>query len=345
MAIEQADWKDILEILRETCRIWSVGLPKDLFYDSVLRQMTHPWGRRNYRYMVYRENGKIVSSLKLYQLHFSSRGQCYKFAGIGALYTQESCRSRGYASDLLKEIIRIAATKQLDGIILFSDIDPSFYKSFGFQELGGTDFSIPLSKLSKSAHLVKDAIAADTTFGDVSLENIGEHHIPFLEQQYSRWLAAQPFGVVRTSEYWRYKLQKEEFMHNYSRLCWPRLRLISVKQNYFNAGYAIIEYGGRTLRILELIGAESARTSLWQNIFQHGYELGAERIQGWISVLSGIEPGFSLSALAQNVYPSSDPKLKYIQRHWGRPMILPRHASTVDWLSTFPCPILELDHL
>jgi len=240
------------------------------------------------------------------------------------------------------EIIRIAATKQSDGIILFSDIDPLFYKSFGFQELGGTDFSITLSK---SDHLAKDTIAADTTVGDVSLEDIGEHHIPFLEQQYSRWLRTQPFGVVRTCEYWGYKLQKEKFMHNYSRLSWPRLRLISVKQNYFNAGYAIIEYGGKTLRILELIGTESAKSSLWQNIFRHAYELGAERIQGWVSVLYGPKPGFSLRALAQNVYPTCNSQVKYRQRHWGRPMILPRHASTVEWLSTAPCPILELDHL
>jgi GNAT superfamily N-acetyltransferase len=344
MAIEQADWKDILEVLHETEKIWSVGLSKDHYQRYIFQQLNHPWGRRHFHYIVCRKNERIVASCKFYDLLYTARGKTYRFAGLGAIYTKEAFRGKGYATELMQHMISLAESDNLDGIILFSDIGAEFYQSFGFLEFGSANFSIelPISKDVEGFPNRKEPRHRHVSY----FNHLGKHNIGFVERHYMRWLRTQPFGIVRTSDYWSYKVSEEEFLHHYSKLSWPQLWLISVDEDYAKAGYAIIEYGGTTLRVLELIGAQEAKIPLWQNIFKSAGQLGATRIRGWESLLRGLEPGFSIRNLVpEDIYPNFNEPVRYSERDWGRPMILPLNPETEKWTQAFPCPILELDHL
>lgn len=327
--LDTADWSDILEVLHETFQIWSPGLDRQTYYHYIWRQVSHPWARKHYRFLVYRQGGKPVASLKLYSVDLIRRSSVYHFAGLGALYTQESFRSLGYASRLLAETIERSRSDGCAGLVLFSDIGPNFYGKFGFQALGCNDFlvSMPDAPAEKLPSLPEPELASFLALQPqvcpVELE-----HIDWLERHYRQWLRRQPFGFARSDQYWSFKLSRELYLNQESRWSWPRIEVVSVGSGPLDAGYALIEYSARTLRILEIIGPEASRTLAWQNLFSLALKRGARRIRAW-----------------EGLYPEGARHLKLSPREWGCPMILPLRKEVESWVDIRPCPILELDYL
>ncbi|HEY9786205.1 MAG TPA: GNAT family N-acetyltransferase [Candidatus Obscuribacterales bacterium] len=357
MALETAEWQDLLPVFRETYRIWSPGLTPERYREHLYRQTTHPWARRHLRYLVLRRGNKIVTSCKLYEVTISSRGHDYRFGGIGAVYTQEAERGLGYATELMQEIIVCTQKEGYDGLLLFSDIGDSFYLQFGFDELGSTDVYAYIPR----AHPLKDAdcepVPANLSFeswlGKVEAETVPleRKHIARAAAHYGRWLRSAPYGFKRTHHYWDFKLSKEQFLNAYSRLSWPCLQITFAAINHSTIGYAITECAGATLRILEVIGSGETREVLWQTLLLKARADGITRIRGWEANARDFAPSYSLKRLARldalrelqaNGFSG---QLNYYERGWGRGMILCFNPETRAFQSVNPCPILELDHL
>ena len=330
MTIELAEWQDILRVLYDTYGIWSPGLDRSSYYYYVDRQMCHPWSRKNYRYLVYRQGKRIVASLKLYTIEFFARGRTYKLAGLGAVFTQAEERGLGYGSLLIKEIVELCRREDYDGLFLFSDIGSEFYAKFGFQELSSHEFFIYPSKLANTAGypaLTSDVVPAG--YPSQRVTPVELTHIPWLARHYQRWLRRQPYGVVRSEQYWSYKLNRELYLHKYSQWQWPLLEIVTIESGPTNTGYALIEQSVSTLRALEVVGPEETQLKLWQALVNLALERKAWRIRGWESVAPQL------------------PFLRplYCFREWGNPMILPLRTEIEDWTAVVPCPLLELDHL
>jgi hypothetical protein len=112
-------------------------------------------------------------------------------------------------------------------------------------------------------------------------------------------------------------------------------------------GYAIYEIGGANLRVLELVTAPALVETIWRAIFLEAIKYEIRRIKSWESNILELSPGYSLkSFLVSTVYKQDfTPTIYYSQRTWGKVMILPLENEILPWLSSFPSPILELDHL
>lgn len=346
MSIGSADWHDILPVLHETYRIWNAGLSRSDYQRHLARQMAHPWARRHLRFVVRKVDGVAVASCKLYDIDVISRGRNYRVLGIGAVYTMERFRGKGYAADLIEQVTTSAEEDGYDGILLFSEIGTDYYAQFGFEEFGAAEFCIYINDPQP-----RDA-GENTRFPAPS-------DVDWMCTHYMRWLRSQPFGVARTDSYLDYKLRKETFLQHHSQLSWPAQELIvayadrngknvSSSQHdlsKFIAGYMLIEQGGATVRILEVIGTEAARAQLWTEVLARSVHVGAQRIRGWESALRDFTPGLLINnVLPEELQKDTFSSLQFSERDWGIPMFLALNADVESWFSDFPCPLLELDH-
>ena len=307
MKLVQADWQNILKVLHESYKIWSPGLTKADYYANLSRQMAHPWGRKHLRFVIHERNKTIASSCKLYDLQLVSRGVRYRILGIGAVYTQLKHRGEGCASQLITELIELARSEDYDGLLLYTEIGCEFYEQFGFELLGDADFVIELSEaLKNSVKLMKGhdfSLASPVEFADIASSL--PHH--------ARWLRRQPYGIARTELYMHFKLSKEKFLHEKSKLSWPMLQIMSLQPRSAaeadntaarssasdarhrskaqkkttardavqESGYLLFECGSENVRMLEIIGSENAQLELWKRFLTHAVQIGAKRIRGW----------------------------------------------------------------
>jgi predicted acetyltransferase len=329
MKLERAEWRDALAVLNETFKIWSPGLSKTDYYFYIASQLAHPWARKNYRYMVYRDRSAIAGSLKVYGIDLASRGYRYRAAGLGAVYTSEAYRGKGFGAKLMESVIRLARDEGFDAAYLFSDIDPTFYARFGFRQMGSGEFWIRLPD-STADPSVLESIGGKEGWEILAPDvmPVEFKHIPQLERHHRQWLRRQPYGVDRSPSYWNYKLSRELFLYEHSRWAWPRLELITHQIDSFAGGYAIVEHGQQVLRALEVVGSAEVRRQLWSKLIALAVFRGCTRIRGW-------EP----------LAPDSLGKIKLTPRSWGVPMLLPFRKQLEPLVEVEPCPLLELDHL
>jgi predicted N-acetyltransferase YhbS len=367
MFIETASWNDILPILRANFRIWSPGLSESDYRHYIWSQLQAPWSRQNLRYIVYRDRGETKASCKTYELTIQSRGKTFSVAALAAVFTQERFRGQGLAGKLIEELIKRFRKRAFDGILLYSDIDPHFYESFGFERMGSAEFAILLPEdehLKNNGALNHDQ-SLTTTFleyhtlsgakrkgqSDNSADTchlspgITNDVIADMTRHYARWLRRRPFGVARSEDYLTYKLGRERFVATHSKLGWPEIIVTIANPDANQYGYALTEYSGITMRVLEVIGSPLARQELWQELYRKAVCLGIRRIRGWESVAVDFAPAFSYRALLPEAssLKTANCKILSFERDWGRPMFLPFNSETASWITSFPCPLLELD--
>lgn len=342
MTLETGQWTDVLEVLRETHKIWSAGLPADRYLEYISFQLGHRWARRNFSYMILRSHsGHIAASCKLYSVPIQSRGKIYQLFGLGAVYTMKGERSKGFATKLVEEVIDLAHSTKKDGVILFSDIGPSLYSDLGFIEMGGAEFSINLPR-----GVVRQNKSSSGP--QVKIQPVEASMVPQMLRHYRRWLSRCPFGFARTDAYWDFKIRREAFLHKHSRLSWPQLQIVHFDLDASDGGYALIETGGPVVRVLEVIGGADTRSRIWNAITTQAVHLMCSRIRGWEGNVSDFAPGFGLRQLDPDVTFALDApnlQLTYRERDWGRPMLLVITPQIQEWFEYFPNPLLELDHL
>jgi GNAT superfamily N-acetyltransferase len=340
MEIIRGDWCDILTVIHETYRIWSSGLNKTDYRTYSYVQFSHPWARRNFRAVMLKTGGEIASACKLYEMHYASRGKNFRLLGIGAIYTMERFRGKGYASGLINGIIDLAHEESFDGMILYSDIGPDYYHQFGFEEFNSTDFYIYLP------HVRNPNLEA---YRDLEIP----HHflipgdIPQMLRHYKRWQRWQPFAVDRTEEYLSYKLARESYLHCHSTLSWPALE-VSFIEDRGEGGYMLTETGGSTLRVLEIVGSEDVRKKFWSALFVRAKKDGMRRIRGWEAGIRDMAPTFDPHPFVPHALYGEGTKIgpmPYAERDWGRGMLLPFNAAIAHWIDIVPSPLLEIDHL
>ncbi|MBS2006421.1 MAG: GNAT family N-acetyltransferase [Cyanobacteria bacterium SZAS TMP-1] len=329
------------ETLHETRTIWSAGLKIDEYYDYNEMQQLDPWGRRNLAlYGFETGDGQIAASLKLYRLTMTARGRDFPFFGVGAIFSRNKFRGRGFGGKIVQAVVEKARIENQAGLLLFSDIGLAFYEQYGFRDVGSVEVSVTVD----ADRIKRDTLAAV----DYDVCPLYTSDLEMLERHHRRWLRRRPFGVRRSLDYFAYKVRKENYLHKYSRLPWPMLHVITVKgQSHTDMAYAIYEIGGASLRVLELVSAPALVEDIWKAIFQEALRNECNRIKSWESNILDFAPGYSLkSFLVSTIYKTDfAPTIYYSRRNWGKAMILPLDNKVSPWLRSFPSPILELDHL
>jgi GNAT superfamily N-acetyltransferase len=138
------------DVLPRTYALWGAGRTYDAYVADFLAIATSRYGRRRKHTIGIYEDGLPAVSCKLYprELHWGER--TLRAVGIGAVYTQENLRGRGFASALLGALLDAEVAAGTDVAYLFSDIRPAFYARLGFLALPSRVLSVRATSLDGS---------------------------------------------------------------------------------------------------------------------------------------------------------------------------------------------------
>jgi GNAT superfamily N-acetyltransferase len=133
MKLVPADGALLQQILNESQAIWSDGLTPHAYAQYNAAQLRTPWGARHLRRLALTsEGGALLSSAKRYQLRVRLDGQTIDAVGIGAVFTPEQQRGRGYARAIIEKILEEAHSEGAGLALLFTEIGTTYYRRLGF---------------------------------------------------------------------------------------------------------------------------------------------------------------------------------------------------------------------
>lgn len=184
------------EVLPQSSALWAGTRSVEEYVADFRATAGSAWGRRRFRTLGLRVDGALVASCKRYDRRLRCGARTFSAAGIGAVFTPEALRGRGYATALLGALLDAERAAGTDFAYLFSDIHPAFYERIGFVTLPSRSISLRAAALS--AERIEVAVLGDADSGAV-------------RRVFDALDARRPFAFARTPLDWE----------------WQRLRAVS----------------------------------------------------------------------------------------------------------------------
>jgi GNAT superfamily N-acetyltransferase len=122
------------QVLPHTAPVWGGG-DADAYVARSLDIARSRFGRKHYRTVGLYENRTLLASLKEYDRTILDGARRLRALGLGAVFTPEVLRGRGYATAMIAGVLDRARSDGYDLAYLFSDIRPQFYEAIGFRRL------------------------------------------------------------------------------------------------------------------------------------------------------------------------------------------------------------------
>lgn len=123
------------DVLPHSASLWAGARTFDEYAAEFAATAGSAWGKRRFRTLGLRVDGALVASCKRYARVLRCGERTYEAAGIGAVFTPDALRGRGYATALLGAFLDAERDAGTDLAYLFSDIHPAFYERLGFVAL------------------------------------------------------------------------------------------------------------------------------------------------------------------------------------------------------------------
>jgi GNAT acetyltransferase-like protein len=177
----------VRDVLPHSASIWSGGLEFSDYAAEFGALSASGFGRRRFRTVGLALDGELVSSCKRYQRELRCGDRIFRAAGIGAVFTPEAQRGRGYATALFGALLDAERASGTDFVYLFSDIHPAFYERLGFVQL-------PSRAIVLRADTLPHARIAGQTLVDDDW--------PAIERCFAALEAARPFALTRPPLVW-----------------------------------------------------------------------------------------------------------------------------------------------
>jgi len=375
MQLSIADHTDAIQITSQVYDLWSAGLKKADYRQLFWSTYQQSWSKRNTCRMVHRVENEVTFSCKTARLTLFKKNFYYQVLGLGAIFTAPTWRKQGLAGSLIESVINQAEEQNLDGVLLFSAIDKDFYTSLGFTSLGSLDFEICPQNYSHTNSFSAGKIISQ--YGNISIErrnaevlfqkdrwelsngqNIKFHFSSFdpwfsenelceILRCHNRWIARQPYGIVRNRHYFSFQLARFLYFATYSTTSQTHWFLTIVQDEQKGIiGYAITECSGTNMRILELIGDNLARAYLWQGLIEQAKNMNLTTICGFESIVRDFIPSCRLDHSLFSLKPTIKPAhIQCYDRLWSQPMFLAINPDLTDLFASNPCPLLEFDYI
>ena len=141
----------IRNVLPDTFALWGARRTFDRYVDDFAALARSAYGRRRAFTVGLRDAGELVCSCKNYDRELRWNDASLRATGIGAVFTPERARGRGYATLMLGALLDAERAAGRDLAFLFSDIHPAFYERLGFVALPSRSFTLRALSLDGSA--------------------------------------------------------------------------------------------------------------------------------------------------------------------------------------------------
>jgi predicted N-acetyltransferase YhbS len=178
------------DVLPHSQALWAGARTFEEYVAEFYASANSGWGRRRFRTVGLRYDGALVASCKRYERTLRCGARTYRAAGIGAVFTPDALRGRGYATALLGAVLDAERAAGTDLVYLFSDIHPAFYERLGFVTLP-----------SRAIALRADMLDTDR----VEVAVLGEGDQAAMRRVFAALDARRPFAFVRTPLDWEWQ--------------------------------------------------------------------------------------------------------------------------------------------
>lgn len=147
------------EVLPHTAALWAGRRSFELYQSQTLEIAHSAYGKRFYRTIGLFEGSRLLASCKRYERTARVGSRRLRACGIGAVFTAQELRGRGYASAMLGALLDAARDEGFGAAYLFSDIRPQFYAQLGFTELPSRSISLRADTLD-GGHVAAEPLGA-----------------------------------------------------------------------------------------------------------------------------------------------------------------------------------------
>jgi len=184
MKLVPADGLVLEQILDATSRIWSEGLTRGNYGRWNAAQQRTPWGRqRLQRFALVDERGDWLATAKRYRFTARLAGREIQMCGIGAVFTREDRRGRGYATAIVEQLLDRERREGVPLAALFSEIGTAFYERLGFT-------ARPLDEVTVNVTVKGGSPAMLVRAGD-------DRDLPAIAAMHQVRAASAPFALMR----------------------------------------------------------------------------------------------------------------------------------------------------
>ena len=195
------------DVLPRSQTLWAGARTFEEYVAEFLATANSGWGKRRFRTLGLRVNGELVASCKRYERTLRCGDRSYKAAGIGAVFTPDELRGRGYATALLGAFLDAERDAGTDLAYLFSDIRPAFYERLGFVALP-----------SRTITLRADMLLTER----VEVVVLGDDDAAAVRRVFGALDARRPFAFARTPLDWEWQRLRAASREHARRVRAPR---------------------------------------------------------------------------------------------------------------------------
>ena len=138
------------DVLPGTFALWGDGRTFERYVDDFRSVAASVYAKRRPFTVGLREAGVLVSSCKTYDRELRWNDASLRATGIGAVFTPEPVRGRGFAAAMLGALLDSERAAGRDVAFLYSDIHPVYYERLGFFTLPSRLFTLRADALDGS---------------------------------------------------------------------------------------------------------------------------------------------------------------------------------------------------
>jgi GNAT superfamily N-acetyltransferase len=232
MNVVVADGPLLDQILGLTYEIWNEGLTGRAYSRWYQAQIRTPWGRHHLqRVALVDDAGKLLATAKRYRYRVRLDSRAGWMAGIGAVFTPPLQRGRGYASQLIEQLIEAS---RRDGVLfvgLFSEIGTSFYERLGFA-------AVPIDEVSIRVERKNGAPAMLVRFGD-------ERDLPALEEMHRVRSSSVRFALDRDRSMIQYAVSKKRMLAGLGPWGLRQVEFVVAEEGASAVAYAVLHQNAK----------------------------------------------------------------------------------------------------
>ena len=198
------------DILDATYPIWNEGLTRDAYAKWNAAQLKTAWGGGHLRrFALLDDRGRWVAAAKRYLWPMRLDGVDGVMCGVGAVFTREDERGRGYGRAIVNQLVEHARGEGATVAGLFSEIGEQYYGRLGF-------VTVPLEEVDIEVERKRGAPAMLVRTGE-------ERDLPALAAMHAARTEAVRFALRRDPPLIGYGLAKKRLLAGLGRGAEPRV--------------------------------------------------------------------------------------------------------------------------
>lgn len=178
-----------VHVLPLTHHLWGGARAFDEYLAHLLQIARSPYGRKHFRTHGLYHGADLVASFKQYERTIRIGKRKARATGIGAVFTNEHARGRGYGTAMLALAMDTFRQNGDHLAYLFSDIHPAFYNAIGFLECPSRAFSLRADGLQTAR---------------LPIYTLETNDWPSVQRCFAQSEARRPLAFERTAAVWNW---------------------------------------------------------------------------------------------------------------------------------------------